>query len=91
MMLDDVGCSQPRVFLQTNKMHGELGFVLLLYSASVSYKLNLKLLRQGMASLLEHLFIAATFVKTLMIITVSIEGVTVSTTNQHQHHRKCTP
>jgi len=65
MMLDDVGCSQPRVFLQTNKIHGDLGFVSHLYSASVSYKFNLKLLHQGMASLQEQLFTDATFVKPL--------------------------
>jgi len=75
---DDVGCAQPRVFLPTHKKHGDLGFALQLYRANVNYMFNFKVLRQGMASLQEQLFIAATFVKNPMIIVVNTDGVIAS-------------
>jgi hypothetical protein len=78
MMLDDVGCAQPRVFLQTDKKQGDLGFVLQLYRAIESYMFNFKVLCQGMASLQEQLFIAATFVKNPMITVGNTENVIAS-------------
>jgi hypothetical protein len=63
---------------QTNKRPGDLEFALQLYRANVSYNFNFKLLRQGMASLQEQMFIGAMFVKNLMITVVNMKSVIAS-------------